>query len=268
MRITFLVLLGLFLGTSCKDKVICSAFQSTYILDDSLRMAFYSPYWRLDEATRAEFLASKIPEIDTLDSMAVGGVPDIEKHYTYVSQYISPINEVRRSKFGVIKYEPQWMKNYKLKDVPMEDVQMPVPLPPREEDEIEIGDFVASDFTTDSTAVDSLLLNSDDSLLIAPEPTELVVNEDEPKKKKGPEYLYGYRPDDNFNYEQEYYNKYFGDMLIKQQRPKPPAPTPAVTDSTALIGEIPPVSTDSLANPINDNPPPDDNQEEKDEGGN
>ena len=47
--------------------------------------------------------------------------------------------------------------------------------------------------------------------------------------KKTPRFLYGYHPADNFNVEQQYYNKYFSERLI-DHRPEP-EPQPVTIDS-------------------------------------
>ncbi|MBT5505698.1 MAG: hypothetical protein HOK17_00975 [Flammeovirgaceae bacterium] len=62
-------------------------------------------------------------------------------------------------------------------------------------DSMDIGSFVASDFGLDSISGDSVILATEDSI---------------PAKK----YLYGYDPQGQNNVEQEYYNKYFGYLLV------------------------------------------------------
>ena len=63
-----LPIIGLLVLMGCQDKIICAAFQSTYILDDSTRNAYYSYVWQLDEATRTQYLAGlqSAPEQDSL----------------------------------------------------------------------------------------------------------------------------------------------------------------------------------------------------------
>lgn len=152
-----LLLLGftiiLFAFYSCKDKVICPAFQSTYILDDSMRMAYFSP-----------FLGDSLPRETAM---------------------------VRKSKYGIIKKDPYLVKNYKLKTSPMENVLRP---PEEDTTSVETGEFVAEDFV------------EGDSLLAS--------NEKKEPEEKEEKYKYGYRRDDKFNTEQEYYNKYFGYLFV------------------------------------------------------
>lgn len=155
-KLLYITVLTAFLFQACTDKVICPAFQSTYILDDSIRLAFYSP-----------FEGDSIPK---------------EQPW------------VRKDKHGIAKKEWLIVKNYKLKTAPMENV-----LAPPQEDSIAVeeGEFVAEDFVeTDSTGTVN----------------ELPVALQEEKKEQ--KYRFKYDPADNFNVEQEYYNKYFGALFI------------------------------------------------------
>ena len=54
--------------------MICPAFQSTYILDDSTRQAYFSYVWQLDENTRTQFLAKQKGQ-DPEDSLGVVAQP-------------------------------------------------------------------------------------------------------------------------------------------------------------------------------------------------
>lgn len=213
----------------CQDKIICSAFQSTYILDDSTRNAYYSYVWQLDETTRTEYLASLqgAPEGDSLSPVAAQA-PTVD-YYSYAGEKVVPWRVRNRTKFGVVKYEPYWLKNYRMRTAPMENVYAPKPPEPVEIDSIATA-------PTDLVAVDSLGVAPLDSLevdLAALEEQTVEVEE----KKKQQKYLHGYDPLDIFNVEQEYYNKYFGEKLI-DRRPEP--------DKEALQ------ATDSLANAIPD----------------
>ncbi len=75
---------------SCKSNVICPAFQSTYILDDSLRLLAFSPFG-----------------------------PDSQPKYSSVS---------RKNKNGIIDHDPYWRKNYALRVVRMENQFLPPPV--------------------------------------------------------------------------------------------------------------------------------------------
>lgn len=202
---------------SCQDKVICPAFQSTYILDDSTRNAYFSYVWQLDEGTRAQYLAQQRGG-DPNDTLGVVAQPKTD-YYAYAGEKVVPWRVQKKTKYGIIKQPVYPIKNYQMRTAPMENVLAPEPVS---------NDFVASDFT-DSLGVDSLSVAMDsltmDSIAVE---TETAVAEEKTK------YLYGYDPADNFNVEQEYYNKYFGEKFIDNS-PKP---------------EPKPVELDSLGNPI------------------
>ncbi|SNS77594.1 hypothetical protein SAMN05421640_1190 [Ekhidna lutea] len=191
---------------SCQDKVICPAFQSTYILDDSTRNAYFSYVWQLDESTRAQYLAQQKGQ-SSEDTLGVVAQPRTD-YYAYAGEKVVPWRVQKKSKYGIIK--PAWypIKNYQLRTAPMENVLAPDPVS---------NDFVASDFS-DSLGVDSLSIASDS---LGTQPAEEVVAKEETK------YLYGYDPSDKFNVEQQYYNKYYAYKFI-DNRPKP---TPAPVDS-------------------------------------
>ncbi len=122
--IVFFALLSV---SSCKDKVICPAFQSTYILNDSLRMAKFSLFGE-----------------DSLPKYQVAS---------------------RRSRYGISKKYRLFnyhRKNYDLRSSPKENQLGPPakdPLFIYPEDTLEQMDegvFLASDFAdSDSTAIDS-----------------------------------------------------------------------------------------------------------------
>lgn len=173
----FVIFLSLtLLISSCKDNVICPAFQSTYILNDSIRYAKFSLFG-----------------------------PDSLPKYAVAS---------RRNKFGINKQTSLFRKNYELKTSPKINV-----LGPPAKDSLfvlEEGEFIASDFVeTDSLLVDSL---ATDSLSVP----EVVAVEPEPT---GPKYKYRYNPGFPYNHEQEYYNKYYGELLV-DNRPPEPEPDP------------------------------------------
>ncbi|WP_370086664.1 hypothetical protein [Ekhidna sp.] len=193
---------------SCQDKVICSAYQSTYILDDSTRNAYFSYVWQLDENTRSQFLAQQRGG-NAEDTLGVVAQPKTD-YYAYAGEKVVPWRVQNKTKYGIIK--PAWtpIKKYQMRTAPMENVLAPEPI---------TNDFVASDFT-DSLGVDSMAVAMD-SVKVEP-----AVAKQETK------YLYGYDPSDNFNVEQEYYNRYFGYKLV-DNRPKP---QPVAADS---LGSVP-----------------------------
>ncbi|MEP2025943.1 MAG: hypothetical protein ABJH98_14460 [Reichenbachiella sp.] len=103
---------------ACKDNVVCPAFQSTYILDDSLRFAKYSYF--ANDSTPKLALAS------------------------------------RRTKYGVNKKTSLFRKNYELMTAPKKNVLSPIPEDTTELI-IDQGEFLAEDFVdTDTLGVDSL----------------------------------------------------------------------------------------------------------------
>ncbi|MEP5613956.1 MAG: hypothetical protein ABJP45_17015, partial [Cyclobacteriaceae bacterium] len=190
--------------------------------DDSTRNAYYSYVWQLDEATRTQYLASlqSAPEKDSLSPITTQ-TPAID-YYSYAGEKNVPWRVKGRTKYGVVKYEPYWLKKYRMRTAPMENVYSPKPPEPVR------TDYVATE-TTDSVAVDSLGVASLDSLevdLVALE-EQAVAEEEEPQK-----YLHEYDPQDNFNVEQEYYNKYYGEKLI-DRRPKPKVQATQAADSLA-----------------------------------
>lgn len=217
MRNSLLVIVILLLSLSCRDKIACPAFQSTYILDDSTRMAYYSYVWKLDQDTREKYLASALGDGDSL----AAGNSGTMRYYDYVEDIIQPRVPVKRSKYGIVKYEPMWLKNYKLKSAPKENILGPDPIEDQELAPIDVGEFIASDFA-DSLSADSTSFASVDSTFSSPDTVRVALNSKEKPKKKEVKYLYRYDPDSLNNVEQEYYNKYYGELLIdySQQRKK------------------------------------------------
>lgn len=213
---------------SCQDKVICPAFQSTYILDDSTRNAYFSYVWQLDENTRSQFLAQQRGAKPD-DTLGIGVVEQPKTdYYAYAGEKVVPWRIQKKTKYGIIKqsfFEParKPIKNYQMRTAPMENVLAPEPV---------TNDFVASDFA-DSLGVDSLSIAMDSLALDSTATTA------EPVKEET-KYLYGYDPSDNFNVEQEYYNKYYSYKFI-DNRPKP-EPKPVVTDS---LGNVVPDSVET-----------------------
>ena len=212
MRLYWLFALCFFALWGCRDKIICPAFQSTYILDDSTRIAFFSYAWKLDEPTREEYLATIDPVADT-DTLigAMGDSPKtgLREYFTYVEKYNPPREVVKKNKFGIVKYEPYWLKNYKLKTSPMENVLGPKSEEPALDELIAVD---SSAITADSTLVavgDPL-----DSLTMRADSTAIAKAESEPGEKKEQRYRFRYDPKDNFNVDQDYYNKYFGVLLL------------------------------------------------------
>lgn len=106
---------------ACKDNVICPAFQSTYILNDSIRMAKYSLF--LNDSTPKYASAS------------------------------------RKNKYGIEREMSMFRKNYELKTAPKVNVLGEPEVDPFFDHTDQEGEFLASDFVdTDSIGVDSVIV--------------------------------------------------------------------------------------------------------------
>ncbi len=207
---------------SCQDKVICPAYQSTYILDDSTRFAYYSYVWQLDEVTRTQFLAQSDTSTSISDSLSIGSVQQPKTdYYAYAGEYIVPWRETKRTKYGIVKPVFMPIKKYRMRTAPMVNVLGPEP----------ISNEITSEELVDTVSMDSLTLATKDSLNVPDVPLE----EEEQEKTR---FLYGYDPSDNFNVEQLYYNKYFADRLIDTS----PLPEPELPTDTLAVDSL---STDS-----------------------
>lgn len=230
MRVLCVFVFAVILLTACTDRVICPAFQSAYILDDSTRTAFYSYAWKLDESTRQQYIAS-LSSADTTqtDSLGRGDAPsknNWSEYYAYAGRYVQPREEVRKTKYGIVKREPHWLKKYKLRSAPMVNVYGPE----REQSgPVDEGEFFASDFNS----TDSLGIVSSDSLAL--DSTAVVAKVPESVQKKPEQkYRFRYDPKDNFNAEQDYYNKYFGKLLLDNRPDPQPAPVDSLANQTAV----------------------------------
>ncbi len=235
MRYVGLFLILMLSITACRDKIICPAFQSTYILDDSTRMAFYSYAWQLDEATRESYISSlsQTPS-DSLDSTSsASGELQWSDYYAYAGDYKRKAPEVRKSKFGIVKYEPYWLKNYNMKRAPMENVLGPK----KEIPAIEEADSPEVQIAQ-SNALDSMAVVANDSTMAGAGLDSTAVasaQEEVPTKKKEQRYRFRYDPKDNFNADQDYYNKYFGVLLLDlTPEPEPDTTSAAVPGETAI----------------------------------
>lgn len=240
MRQIIALLLLIITFSGCRDKVICPAFQSTYILDDSVRLAYYSYLWKIDKGERLKYLADQ--RASNADSATItAGIGRGTDYFAYVEEIMVPPNDVRKSKFGIIKYEPYWLKNYKLKSAPMENVLSP---PAKEETVVDVGEFVASDFSDtinvagDTTSVALKTANDADTVDTFELPT--LAKTVKPKPKKETVYLYGYDPEDKMmNVEQQYYNKHFGQQLYRKVEVAPPGVNNGVPeDSVSSLGGV------------------------------
>ena len=208
LRIIFLYCLTIQWG--CRSKVICPAFQSTYILDDSLRFAYFSPLWKLDRVTRDSYITKNYSK-------------NKSQNFEFVESHVVKSGSGNRTRFGIVRYEPNWLKAYQMRNVPQKDLIWKEELSNGLIDSLNLGSFLASDFGLDSIQGDSVILTADDSL-----PTQ--------------QYLYGYDPEGQINVEQDYYNKYFGNLLVAKAVP---SGEDVSTDSTGMTkAEL--VENDSL----------------------
>ena len=240
MRVLCIFIVTILLSSACRDKVICPAFQSTYILDDSTRMAYYSYAWQLDDITRQQYIAS-LTGVDTSATGGVGDAPggDFGEYFAYVEDYVPPAAKVRKTKYGIVKYEPYWLKTLRMKTAPMENVLGPEDVieEPIDEGEFYVSDFVSDDSLGLALSADSLALGTD-SLAFTSDSLAVAQAETAPQKPEQ-KYRFRYDPKDNFNVEQDYYNKYFGVLLLDLT----PPPSEAPVDSLASAEVLP----DSLA---------------------
>ncbi len=239
MRQLCYAILVVLLLSSCRDKLICPTFQSTYILDDSVRGTYFSYLWYLEEDERKAHLAAnaKIPPPDslgvTLASAEAGGGVD---YWEYTAKYkVPPRNDVKFTKYGIPKRTPvipNIVRNFQLKTSPMENVLTPPDVKKAEEPSTAPTDSTAIaplDSTAAVAQVDSLSTGSADSLAVAKEETP---------KQKWERFKYGFNPLDSMQPDQEYYFRKYGWLL---QNPKP---AEEKLDSTALEAAL----ADSLQN--------------------
>lgn len=196
-----LLVLSFLLLAACHEKVICPAFQSTYILDNSTGYAFYSYVWQLNELDREQFLSQM--KKTTPDS-SINPSSHLETdYYAHAEEHVVPWRVRKRNKYGIVRYEPRWLTNYYMKTAPMKNIFGPK--------SVETTTFIASSFS-DSIANDSLIIASTmDTLKTAK--TVVVAKNTEDKVR----FLYKFDPKDRFNVEQEYYLKYFGEQLIDKR---------------------------------------------------
>ena len=253
MRQLCCVLFVVLLLTSCRDKVICPTFQSTYILDDSVRATYFSYLWYLDEDERKSHLSStaKIPPPDSLgitvaSTEGSGGVD----YWDYTAQYKVLPRESKRTKYGIVKRTPvipNLVRNLQLKTSPMENVLTP-PDVKKEEENLESADdstLAPLDSTTITvsnsamTPLDSTSAINEPDSLSASTPVAEEETKEEKAKKNWVQFKYGFNPLDSMQPDQEFYFKKYGWLLQNA----PPLEEPV--DSTALLNAALPDSLQS-----------------------
>ena len=254
--------------------MICPAFQSTYILDDSVRLAYFSYLWELDDKDRISYLENRRNTKDslvalssdtlTMDSLSGSKRGEVD-YFAYVEPLKVPIREVKKNKYGIIKYEPYWLKNYRMRTAPMENVLKPEPeeeIQPLADEEL-LADIEFDSSLSVASGGDSLGvaigvtdgIASSDSIQ-APDSDVLAKAEPAKAEKKKPRFLFGYDPKDDFNVEQAYYNKWFGEQLVyKEPKPKPPV-EPLAKDSLAADAGVVDPSNATDENAVDDSEGP------------
>jgi hypothetical protein len=205
---------------SCRDKVICPTFQSTYILDDSVRTTYFSYLWYLNEDERKNYLASnaKTPPPDSLGVMVASAEEGAVDYFAYTADYKVPPRETKRTKYGIAKRTPvipNLVRNLQLKTAPMENVLTPPEIEKSDEPEA-IPQDSSSLAPLDSTAaiaqVDSLNVNQ-------PADSSAVAKQVEEKKAPWVPFRYAFMPSENMQPDQEnYFNKY--GWLLQTAPPK------------------------------------------------
>ncbi|RED96251.1 hypothetical protein [Marinoscillum furvescens] len=227
--------------SSCVDKVICPAFQSAYILDDSVRSVYYSYLWKIEKEERLNYLAGQQapePQVELDTTAAAGPVVAAAEgvdYFAYVEPFQAPYYPTEKTKFGIVKSPPFLIKNYQLRTAPMENILTPEPMEMPDTTSVDVGEFVASDFS------DSVEVTLDTAAVLAEETAVSDTSEFElpsitqiepPKTRQETRYLYGFDPkDQELNVEQAYYNKYFGEYLFRKVTV--PIEQPAAADTTS-----------------------------------
>lgn len=240
---------------SCRDKVICAAFQSTYILDDSVRSTYHSYLWYLNEDERKSHLASnaKIPPPDSLGiTVASADEGAGVDYWAYTAQYKVPPRETRKTKYGIAKRTPlipNIVRNLQMKTSPMENVLTPPDVSNEEaEQPADMPNDSSAYAPLDSTAavaeVDTLNYNSPaDSLGTSQSVDSAAVAQEskiEKAKKEWEQFKYGFNPLDSMQPDQEYYFRKYGWLLQNKAPEEEPEdagrPAEAESDTTQRKG--------------------------------
>jgi hypothetical protein len=208
MRLCYAFLV-LVLLASCRDKVICPTFQSTYILDDSVRNVYFSYLWYLSEEERKAYASRpKVPPPDTTGVVASAKPEAQVDYFDYTAEYKVPVRGTKKNKYGIVQ-RPMVMsytvQNLRMKSSPMRDVKTP-PKPA-------VDDKEDSGMPMDSTALASL-----DSTAVKTDSLAA-----KPLAKKKPDwkpFLYDFNPYDSMQPDQENYFREFG-WLLQNRAPRP-----------------------------------------------
>lgn len=237
MRLLCYALLVVLLAASCRDKVICPTFQSTYILDDSVRSTYFSYLWYLNEDERKEYLAANAKPNDVLPPDSLGEmVASTDKsagvdYFAYTAEYKPPARETKKTKYGIVKRTPvipDLVRNLQLKTGPRQNVLTP-PAPEADEEETagmpqDSSAYAPLDSTAAIAQVDSLGVQQIDSATVAKKVDK--------KRASWEPFKYGFNPLDSMQPDQEYYFKKYG-WLLQNAKPKEEPTDSTASDSTA-----------------------------------
>lgn len=207
---------------SCKDKVICPAFQSTYILDDSVRNTYFLYAWYLSEDERAK-LKSPQPKISPLDSLGEMVASTDQStgidYFAYTADYKVLPNVPKQTKYGIVKQAsliPNFLKNLQLKTSPKVNVLTPPEVTKGKKNvpiSLDSSALAPLDSTAAIAAQDSLNVGHSDPLAITK------AQSDEEKKKAWVQFKYGFDPAERMQPDQEYYFRRYG-WLLQNAAPK------------------------------------------------
>ena len=209
--------------SSCRDKVICAAFQSTYILDDSTRNAYFSYAWYLgDERNTAQATAPKILPLDSLgDTVASSDQSAGIDYFAYVADYKVLPRIPKKTKYGIVKQPPvipNLVKKIQLRTSPKQNVLTP-------------PDAIHEELESNSILEDSSALAPLDSTAFVASVDSLTVasSQEDDKKKAWVQFRYGFDPIDGMQPDQEYYFRRYGWLLQNA------APKEELADTTSII---------------------------------
>ena len=217
--------------------MICAAFQSTYILDDSVRNAYFSYAWYLGDERAPKPEADPVLPLDSLGDMIASTDQNAGiDYFAYTADYKVLPRIPKRSKYGIVKQTPlipNLVKNIQLRTSPKENVYTPPTV--TKEEEILPNPLLADSSALaplDSTAIVASVdaLNADqpvDSLAVAAVPTE-------DKRKDWEQFRYGFNPLDQMQPDQEYYFRRYGWLLQNAAPKEESAQDPVVNNSDPL----------------------------------
>jgi len=242
MRQLCCAFLILILAVSCRDKVICPTFQSTFILDDSVRTTYFSYLWYLDEDERRQHLEThaQVAPKDTLNTLVASADDSATPvdYFAYTADYKAPLQRTSKTKFGIIKRPivlSTLIRNIQMKTGPRQNVLTP-PQPEAMEEDVP---------SVDSTAVaaDSLqtLPSRSDSLQTDSTSVVAAAKADSTQKEEDWErFRYEFEPRPGMHPDQDFYYKKYG-WLLQNARPEPDTtqatqPDSLMADSTAKKG--------------------------------